>query len=162
MFSDCPETFKVVSFTYCLRKIPDCLETFQINCNLSWLCGKFTDYLESLKVVCKLFKFYVQLLSGKFQECLENFQIVGKLSRTSVNCQDSSFIFQKVSALCEIFLYHLESVPSFRQVKRVKRHIKRHVTSVVIMDWFLFLLFLIFLNFFGLPGILVKLLSDCH
>ena len=145
MFSDCPETFKVVSFTYCLRKIPDCLETFQINCTLSWLCGKFTDYLESLKVVCKLSKFYVH-----FPCCMESSQSVLKVSRlweTFQNvckfsdCPDSSFIFQKVSALCWMFLYHLESVTSFRQVKRVKRHVKRHFTSVVSMDCFLFFYF---------------------
>ena len=74
----------------------------------------FTDYLESLQVVCKLSKFYVHFpyclksshsvlkvskLYGNFPECLENFQIVRTVP----------FVFQKVSELCGMFLYHLES-----------------------------------------------------
>ena len=51
-------------------------------------------------------------VSCKFPDCVETFQNIWEIS----DCPDSSFIFQKVSALCGMFLYHLESVLSFRQV----------------------------------------------
>ena len=107
-FPDPLESFQLVCKLYILSEIfflsPDCLETFQIKCRLSQLSGKFTDYLESLLDVCKRSKFYVSRMSDKF-----------------FDFPDSSFIFQKVLALCGMFLYHLESVPSFRKVQRVKR-----------------------------------------
>ena len=93
----------------------------KLNCHQNWSFIKIkeigTEYLGL--VLCTL-----SILSGKFPDCLESFQIVWKLSRMAgkfSNCPESSFIFQKVFALCGMFLYHLESVPSFRQVKRGKR-----------------------------------------
>ena len=99
-FQGCLKTFQVVwkvsslsvSFTYCLNFFFSRLSgNFPENCKLSWLSGKFSDYLEGLQVVCKLSKFYVHLpyylesaqsvlkvsrLCGNFQECLVNFLIV--------------------------------------------------------------------------------------
>ena len=123
------------------------------------MSGKFTDYLESFQVVCKLFKFYVHFPYNleSSQSVLKSFQIVWKPSRMSgefLDCQDSSFIFQKVSAFCDMFLCLLESVPSFRQVKRVKRQsekcCKHRLFQKNIEN------FHCLLKLFGLPGIWVK------
>ena len=68
-------------------------------------------------------------MSAKFPEGFESFQVVWKLSRMSEkfsDCPDSSFIFQRVSVLCGMFLYHLESVLSFRQVLSSKFKTFRH------------------------------------
>ena len=90
----------------------DCIETFQINCKLSRLSGKFS---ESFQVVCKPSKFYVYFpyclenshsvlkvsrLCGNFPECLENYQIVRTVPLFSIkflHCVGCFFIIWKVS-----------------------------------------------------------------
>ena len=138
-----------VNFTYCLKYFPDCPETFQINCKLSQLSGKFTDYLESLWVVRKLSKFYVHFpyclersqsvlkvsrLCGNFPACLENFQIVGTVPLFSLflHCLGCFCIIWKVSR------------PSGEL-----RELRDNQRSVLNMDCFpkLFKLFIVFLNF---------------
>ena len=136
-FSDCPK------FSRLSENFPGRLESFQFVCKLyimskkkSRLTVNFPDFLCTFHIVWKVLR-----VSWKFPDCVDTYQNVKQKFRLSGNF----LIFQKVSAMCGMFLYHLESVPSFWQVKRVKRQSEKCLN----MDCFqkLSKLFIVFLNF---------------